>query len=459
MAEDGQLERFAAEAEPSLEELTDPIALEARLSEARARRAKVLAQRAAERALGSGTTDTSGATRSPPGRELPPGDEAPQWQTFRRSPPPPPPLPEPDGPGFSEPVRQSLDRASVPNAHVPAMPPGEAAAREDRSALSNGMPATDRPGRAAARRRGAPAALLFVAGLGLGAAGVAVFLQQGPSTPMQQPPAPIAEVDTPATVAALPPAANDVADEPGPATTSSPMIASVGFPAGLAVPDSERAPPRMSAPGPAISDLIAAAGADAGSGAAEAATTSAVSEEALAPAGAAQDEIESAALDAEAPPATGSALPERVSILYPDSAEPLAVAAREALEAAGVPVVETLPVSYVIGRSNVRFYHAADQAGAEGASTLLATELNGEPETRDFTDYPTPTASGRIELWLAGQPNGSTTPSRPAAPVAPPPTTVAQAPQPEPDPYTPLRAVDQVREVQRILIERLGGGG
>lgn len=454
MAEDGQLERFAAEAEPSLEELIDPIALEARLSEARARRAKVLAQRAAERALGHDPMDTPEGTRSDDG-------ETHAWQAFRSSPPPPTPLPASFEPGFAETAQQPPQDSHPPLARQPAVPDRRASAKDDGTRLGTGGPAVaraDGTSEAAARRRSPPAALLFVAGLGLGAAGVAVFLQQSAPIPVQQLPAPVAGVETPPAIAALPQTTDGFATRQDSAIASSILVTSVALPAGLAEPESDPAPPRMMAPGPAIGDLIAAADTDAGM--ANAAAAAATPEDTTEPAEIVTAAVRAANPETEQPAFTGSTLPERVSILYPDSAEPLAVAARQALEAAGVPVVEALPVSYIIGRSNVRFYHEQDQAGAEGASALLAGELDGEPETRDFTDYPTPTASGRVELWLAGQPSGGTAaPSQPAAPTPapPPPTAVAQAP--EPDPYIPLGAVDQVREVQRFLIERLGGGG
>jgi hypothetical protein len=185
-------------------------------------------------------------------------------------------------------------------------------------------------------------------------------------------------------------------------------------------------------------------------------------------------EAETAA-DAEPPAAVpaveAASLPQRVSIHYPRSAEAVATSVQAALRAAGVADVETMPVGFAIGSSNVRYYHDSDRAGAEGASAVLADALDGAPQTRDFTDYPTPTAVGKVEIWLAGQPGRSAAARQPEA-TAPRKAaeqgsddagrrieqSIAQAvAQSEADPYRPLGPGDQVRAVQRILLDRLQG--
>ena len=154
-------------------------------------------------------------------------------------------------------------------------------------------------------------------------------------------------------------------------------------------------------------------------------------------------------------PAAADPLPAQVYIHFPSSAGATAAAARDALLAAGVARVDIVPVRFAIGRSNIRFYHDSDRAAAATLSGLMADTLaDGSPDARDFTDYPTPPASGKVEVWLAGTPDARSSPAaaRPAAAAAPRP--VATAPldlRPAPMPAAPG---DQAQAVERILIER-----
>ena len=99
--------------------------------------------------------------------------------------------------------------------------------------------------------------------------------------------------------------------------------------------------------------------------------------------------------DLPAPPA----LPARVIIHFPASAEAEALAARAALVGLGVAEVETVPVRFAIGASNVRYYHAEDRDGAGRVAEAIAGSLaGGQPATRDFTDFRPPPLAGRVEI-------------------------------------------------------------
>lgn len=457
MAEDGQFGRFAPEAEPSMADLLDPVALEARLKEARARRAEALARRASP-------TPGEPATRTAP-------DESPAFSdaTLWRPVPPAPPLPEETSPELpTHRVRPVLFTGQPPaapararilpvpeGARIPPLPeqprihaaPVPAEIAPARTAPHAPAPVVASP-EAPGVRRIPSAAVLFLAGLGLGAAIVAAVVEFRPSpsplppvatalpTPAPAPapatPAPTAPVATatpvqppapPSPTAATqePPArAEPVAGPPAPDTAPN---AGRTAPTGLAAPASDAAPPPSASPGALIGPLIAPPP--------------------PAPAGAVP-------LPEAAVPAAATRLPDRITIHYPGSAESQAMAARDALLAAGVTDVETLKVGFAIGRSNIRYYHPEDRGGAEGASALVASRLSGAPETRDFTNYPTPPAVGRIELWLAGEPKGASTPRQTRS------APVAQRPA---DPYeSPEAPQDQVQAVQRILLDRLTGG-
>lgn len=292
-----------------------------------------------------------------------------------------------------------------------------------------------------------PAALLFVAGLGIGATIVAMVVSPSDSDPEQVATASVG-TDTPEPAIAPEPVAPGVVNAPaavaeppvahGPAAATPRTAAPAtepSAPASLAAPVSEPTPPPMAPPGPAIDEIIDAAS-----------PTLAEPETTVPPEFASSDEL--------TPGIVAGPLPERISIHYPRSAQGAATSIQAQLRAAGVADVEIMPVGLAIGHSNVRFYHDADREGAEGASALIADTLGGAPETRDFTDYPTPTVTGRIEIWLAGEPGRSgSTSGNAASTTAPAPTAGVS----EPDPYALLAPNEQVREVQRILLDRMSG--
>ena len=149
--------------------------------------------------------------------------------------------------------------------------------------------------------------------------------------------------------------------------------------------------------------------------------------------------------DLPAPPA----LPARVIIHFPASAEAEALAARAALVGLGVAEVETVPVRFAIGASNVRYYHAEDRDGAGRVAEAIAGSLaGGQPATRDFTDFRPPPLAGRVEIWIAGAPRAvAPRAARPATPPAPPPPTPTVVPP-------AALPADQAEAVARIIVER-----
>ncbi|MBA3324488.1 MAG: hypothetical protein H0T41_04200 [Rhodobacteraceae bacterium] len=143
----------------------------------------------------------------------------------------------------------------------------------------------------------------------------------------------------------------------------------------------------------------------------------------------------------------------RVSVYYPTGAGDAAAAALETIGAVGGSRAAATPVGHNIGRTNVRYYHEADLSGARELATALAAEA------RDFTDFRPQPEPGTIEVWLAGEASS-------AAPVAasvPRPQRGAalrdrSGIRPEPDRRASVNAVEQQRleqQVQRLLREQL----
>ena len=412
MAEDGQLARSAgrsAAAEPTLAELLDPFALEERLKAARARRAEALARRGV-------VGETPSAVDEPARRGV--VDE-----TARR--------------GV---VDETARRGAVDEPPAP---------------LRLTLPAADlrppRPVATARRGTGFRAAGLFLAGLGLGAAAVALVV-----VPALRDPAP-APGDPPA-VQASPASLADATGTLGNAPTAPPFGGSIKSPrpVGLLQPAAEADPPRGGAlTGSLLAALPGPTSVETVPGPAPAPVEAAAPDPEPAP------EPQSAA-EATAVPALP--LPARVFIHYPASAQAAATAAQQALRDAGVAGVEVVPVRIAIGRSNVRFYHDADGPGAATVADLLAAGLPPEdaPQARDFTDYATPPAPGKVEVWLAGAPAaGASAPRRsaPAAPRAAPapprPAPVAETTAVPPDILPgPTPPADQAEAVERILVQR-----
>lgn len=274
--------------------------------------------------------------------------------------------------------------ASVPPAdHRPAP---LVAAPEERTA----------PPPAAARRVRALPLMMFLAGAGLGAALVAVAampslrlrlaMMLAPEAVVLSEPAPPPSVSSSAPPApALPPEA-----PPAAAPVAAPVATPVATPTAPAAPTE---PETAAQPAP----------------------------EAAAPAMPAPVAPEAAAVAPEEPPVAAAALPPRIVLHYPVSAEAEALAVRDRLLADGATDVEIVPVRIAIGRTNVRFYHDADADGARALASLIAPAGAPAPEARDFTDYPNPVATGKVEVWFAG----GVTPGRASAARPPAPAPVA----------------------------------
>ena len=353
MAEDGQLARIASRpvsAAPDLADLIDPIALEKRLQEARARRAEALAHRSE-----GGPAATAPAPHRSPRHDPPPA--------FLKQPGAEPPPPR------------------RVNAAVPV--------------------------------------LIFLAGLGLGGAVVALLaLQALPARLAPQPAAAIVPADAiPPALATSPAAPATASAAPGheiPPPTEAALT--LPDPASLSEPASEAAPPETPPP-PIIEAALPT----------PPATETPPAEPATAPT---------------------TTLPPRIIIHYPSSAAEIAAEARAELEAAGAARVETIPVRFAIGRSNIRYYHDGDRQSATALAAAIAPVLDGEaPEARDFTDYATPAGPGKVELWLAGNPAAAAARTAPATPR--PTASSFQMPAVIAPPET------QAEAVERILIERL----
>lgn len=481
MAEDGQVGGFATEAGPTVADLMDPIALEARLKDARLRRAKALAQReagkpAAPRAHPADSRQND--VRSDRGEDCAQDrtqDRA-QDRALARSAPAPTAKTvslAPKRPGWLEELSRSkaAEPAGDADLRTPASP-AETAAPAKRlrpvllaPAASPTSRREDEPppvavdddadvellaesrvaplvAAATARRWATPAALLFVTGLGIGATIVAMTVGSSDDEAAQV--AAVTgttgtgtEADAPTPVPSPAPAAPAVVAEaaatPEPVPAPEPPATEPAAAADRPAPVSEPAPAR---PGPEVDEIITAA---------VPTPPESVGEPVL-------------ASPEPAPAIVPGPLPKRVSIHYPRSAQADATAVQAELRAAGIADVEIMPVSLAIGRSNVRFYHDVDRAPAEGASALIADALGGAPETRDFTDYPTPTVTGRIEIWLAGEPvRTASAPREPAREPIREPAPATEVAARQSDPATPLAPGDQVREVQRILLDRMSG--
>lgn len=435
--------------EPAIADLLDPLALEERLREARARRAAALAGRKAPAAPPARPDFAEAASAFLHPRDADPVDAPaapPRIETFRTGP------------------------AAAPVVEEPSTPPLVAIAAPEPVEAAPAAPTTDR---GLVR---VPVWAIFATGLLLGAAVVALVVLAPTPRPTATPTASPAPVET---AAAVPPATATPETAPSvtaPPETATPETATPEAPEPAAdavpplpdillplLPPTATAVPVPAADLPAPAEEPAPVPADA----LETARIEPAVPRVIAPRP--RPPVAPAAAPAEAP-VTG-ALPARVTIHYPPSAEAEAERARAALAEAGVAEVRLLPIRLDIARSNVRFYHAADSAAANTVVGLLGT--GGEaPLARDFTDYRTPAAPGALEVWLAGTaPAGrAAAPRRDPDTVAtttlePAPTTAATTPAPAapvvlPAPAAPIPAPaaapapNQAEAVARIIVER-----
>lgn len=332
----------ADQTEREITALCDPVALEARLTAARARRAEVLARRKA-------------------GAEPP----APRRTPLR---------------GFAEPAQPAL---ATPAGPAPDDDPPPRAVRA--SAVASARDLAHRG--AAALRRGTTLRPLPIALAGLGALVLAALTL----LPADRTPAPpTAE----ATVAALPFAAAPAAVVTAPVLVRPQTIVAddTPDPAPVATVTPPEAAPEATPPAqaeaatPSTPDPVVPAPRPRATTAPEP------------PQAAPSEAVETAEPAAPAPPRA-----ERVLVYTSagQAGEPLAAA----LGQAGFADVTTQPSRYPISTSNVRYYHATDAEAAAAIAAALESHLpDGRVQVRDFTTAERRTAAGRIEVWTAGNP-------------------------------------------------------
>ena len=95
--------------------------------------------------------------------------------------------------------------------------------------------------------------------------------------------------------------------------------------------------------------------------------------------------------------------PVRVLLHVSPTARNGAENAIAALEAAGAAEVVAVPVSFEVSRTDVRFFHGTDRAAADEVASVLARRTDGAlPQARDFTHFSPRPVSGDLEVWLAG---------------------------------------------------------
>lgn len=157
--------------------------------------------------------------------------------------------------------------------------------------------------------------------------------------------------------------------------------------------------------------------------------------------------------------AAGSGVPRsaaaaaRVTVFYPSGAGAEAVAALAAIAGLASSGAASTAVGHNIGRTNVRYYHDADLQAARAVAGALSAE------SRDFTDFRPRPEPGTIEVWLAGEAASA----GPAVAAAPRPERAAaalarSAPRSAPELRASVNAEDQQRleqQVQRLLREQL----
>jgi len=130
-----------------------------------------------------------------------------------------------------------------------------------------------------------------------------------------------------------------------------------------------------------------------------------------------------------------------------------------ALGEAGFVTITTQPSRHAISASNVRYYHAADAEAAAAIAEALAPRLpDGAALVRDFTAAERRSAPGRIEVWVAGAPAAPAAPHQARATEADEIQRLVESVMSRPAVSNTLRAVDRGlrdfdRGVQRTATE------
>jgi hypothetical protein len=460
---------------PTAADLFDPIALEARLVEARARRAEALARR--RLAKGDDGAVADGRHRDLRAVPLPPAETAPAQPARPETAPVPPARPE-----------MAPARTAPASAAITASPP------------VNVQGGPREHGRR--RLRGAPAlaVALFLAGLVGGAFATVLAppdllerLTGGfGSTVETARSGPEAVADAPAEASGAPATAEPESAPDPAATPAQPSLAVADPEAAPATPDrADRA--SGSAAGADVRDapeLVPAAPPDAPLRPADVPRPTPLAEAPglAAPESAAQPnvpqradprpELSHAAIaappDESAPPGTMlqlAARPEpaapsapeaaeepnlladaRVLLNYPPSAASDAEAALDALRTAGAENAAGGEARVSVSRTNVRYFHSEDRATAEEVAAIIGRTSGTASDPRDFTGFSPRPPAGTLEVWLAGE--------------APPPVAARSQPAPSTPPRSaapsepPAAAADDPRarmqrEVEILLRNRL----
>lgn len=156
-----------------------------------------------------------------------------------------------------------------------------------------------------------------------------------------------------------------------------------------------------------------------------------------------------------APPvaeASTAAADARVLVHYPPSATEAGAAAVQSLQAAGVMQASAVQAGVSVSLTNIRYYHPEDRAAAFAISGILAPGAgDAAPEARDFTDFRPQPAAGVIEVWISGR--APTTAPRAVQPAAST-RSIAAAPADGQDAAEIQRLLQQ-RAVERMLREQL----
>ncbi len=294
-------------------------------------------------------------------------------------------------------------------------------------------PRPPRPPRRTRRAGGWLLASLFLAGLALGSVAMVTApddLRERAAAlfarPAAAPKATIAEPVAPSQplrVAMVPPAA-----EPAPQAPDLSRASRVA----PAVPT---APEAFAPPGPIVAaaaappqELVVAAAPDASPGdilrvssAVPAPAPVPAAKETAAPAPAAVEaaSVQPATATEQAPLVATAG--QRVLLHVPASVpDDIVRQATEALHDAGFPLVNAVPVNLSISRTNVRFYHDGDGSAANRVAAVLNASLDIEaPQARDFTGFSPLPQTGTLEVWFAGRGGAAAAPSRRAAAAAP----------------------------------------
>lgn len=397
-----------SEMERELAALCDPVALEARLKAARARRAEALARRKA-------------------GLDLP----APRPVAHRG-------FAEPPGPAFAGPAPAAM----------PSDPAATLRGLASRARATFGrFPARPAPVVAGAVALLALAALSLIPGTRDPAGPEVVTAGAAPAAPEP------ADASPPEAVAVAPPLVERAAPvtEPEAAPPSLPRATET------AAADPSAAADPTPAPLPGVTDVarLSVEPADPPTGGAgpgdPGAPVLAPMPRATAPDPVPETELETATTGAGPAAGEPAATPRPEQVLVYTSAGAAGAPLAEALGQAGFTAVTTQPSRHAISASNVRYYHADDAAAAAAIAAALGPSLpDGAASVRDFTNAERRTAAGRIEVWVAGNPAAPAPPRQARASESDEIQRLVESVMDQPAVSNTLRAVDRsLRDLDR----------